>query len=58
MARSGTDLLFIKSKEMKLVGHAARTGDMRTAHEISVGNSEGKRQLRRQRDIIKMDLTK
>jgi hypothetical protein len=39
----------IKSRRMKLVGHAAYMGDMRYAYKILVGRLERKRSLRRPR---------
>jgi hypothetical protein len=50
----------IKSRSVKWAGHVARMGEKRNACRILVGNSEGKRPLRRPRPMwvknIKMDL--
>jgi hypothetical protein len=50
----------IKSRRMRLAGHAARMGEKRNAYRILVGMPEGKRPLGRPRrrsvDNIKMDL--
>jgi hypothetical protein len=37
----------IKSKRMRLAGHAARMGERRNAHRILVGKPEGKSPLGR-----------
>jgi hypothetical protein len=50
----------IKSRRMRLAGHAARMGERTNAYRILVGKPEGKRPLGRPRsrwvDNIKMDL--
>jgi hypothetical protein len=50
----------IKSRRMRLAGHAARMGERRNAYRILVGKPEGKRPLGRPRrtwvENIKMDL--
>jgi hypothetical protein len=50
----------IKSRRMRLAGHAARMGEKRNAYRILVGKPRGKRPLGRPRrrwaDNIKMDL--
>jgi hypothetical protein len=50
----------IKSRRMRWTGHVARMGEKRKAYRLLVGNSEGKRPLRRPRrrlvDNIRMDL--
>jgi hypothetical protein len=49
-----------KSRRMKWAGHVARVRETRNAYRILVGNSEGKRPLRRPKrrlvDNIKMEL--
>jgi hypothetical protein len=49
-----------QSRWIRCVGHIAPVGEMRNAHNISVGKPEGKRALekprRRWKDIIKKDL--
>jgi len=50
----------VKSRSMRLAGHAARTRKMRNLYKIVVGKHEGKRTLgrrsRRWGDNIRMDL--
>jgi hypothetical protein len=50
----------IKARRMRCVGHVARIGEVRGAHNILVGKPEGRRPLGRPRcrweDNIKMDL--
>jgi hypothetical protein len=50
----------IKSRRMRWAGHVARMGEDRKMYKVLVGNSEGKRSLRRLRrrweDRIRMDL--
>jgi hypothetical protein len=51
----------IKTRRMRWAGHVARMGEVRCAHNILVGRSEGRRPLGRPRhrwgDNIKMDLS-
>jgi hypothetical protein len=53
-------IIMIKSRRMRLAGHAARMGEKRNTYRILVGKPEGKRPLgrpkRRWVDNIKMDL--
>jgi hypothetical protein len=57
---SSLNIIRMKSRRMKWVGHVARMGEKRNAYRILVGEPEGKRQLGRPRrrwvDNIKMDL--
>ena len=50
----------IKSRRMRLAGHAARMGERRCVYRVLVGKPEGKRPLGRPRlrreDNIEMDL--
>jgi hypothetical protein len=50
----------IKSRRMRWAGHVVRMGQKRNAYRLLVGNTEGKRPLRRPRrrivNDIKMDL--
>jgi hypothetical protein len=50
----------IKARRMRLAGHVARMGEVRSAYNILVGRPEGRRPLgrprRRWEDNIKMDL--
>jgi len=52
----------VKSRRMRWVGHAARTGEGRGVQRVLVGKPEGKRPLERPRrrweSNIKMDLQK
>jgi hypothetical protein len=45
----------IKSRRIRLVGHAARMGEKMNAYKILVGKPEGKRPRCRWLDNIKMD---
>jgi len=57
---SPNNILVIKSRIMRLVGHVARMGERRGAYRVLIGKPVGKRPLGRPRrrfeDNIKMDL--
>jgi hypothetical protein len=59
LCSSPSIIRMIKSRSMRLAGHAARMGPKRNAYRIMAGNPEGKRPLGRRRrrwmDNIKMD---
>jgi hypothetical protein len=46
----------IKQRRMRWAGHVACIGEMRNAYKILVGETEGKRSLRRWEDNISIDL--
>jgi hypothetical protein len=46
----------MKSRRMRLVGYVARVGEKRNAYRFLVGKSEGKRQLGRWADHIKINI--